>query len=115
MFISFKMDGKVKMYGGYGPGRTYLQFAESLEKAPVLHADPAGSLAFFHAGPQELKVGRQESVMLYVGNRGSGPATFLAVDERFLNLDEDRIFVTVIAKDRDGKEIRKRTQLKEHC
>jgi hypothetical protein len=115
MFFSFKMDGKVTMYGAYGPNGTYLHFAESRDKAPILHAAPSGTLSFLHMGPEEMKIGDEDTVMLYVGARGSGPATFLAVDEHFLDLDKDKIFVTLVARDAKGKEIRQRTQLKEHC
>lgn len=113
--ISFRMNGKVKVYGAYGPDRKYLQFADSPEKAPILHADPWGALNFFHAHPSELAIGESETFMLYVGTRGSGPSTFMAVDEEFLDLEKDKIFATVIAKDRKGNELRKRYQLKEHC
>lgn len=114
-FVSFKLNGSVKVYSAYGPGSAYLRFGESPEKAPILHVDPWGTLAFFHAGPTEMKVGQQITVMLYVGTQGWGPASFTAVDERFLDLEKDKLIVTLIAKDRQGNEIRKKTQLKDHC
>ena len=114
-FVSFKLSEKVKMYGAYGRNGTYLQFGESPEKAPVLHADPTATLAFLHMGPEEMKIGVEDTVMLYIGNPGSGPATLLAVDDKFLNLEKDKLLVTLIAKDREGKEMRRRTQLKESC
>jgi hypothetical protein len=113
--VWFRMNGKVTVYGGYGPKGTYLQFGESPEKAPILHADPWGTLSFFHAGPDEMNIGGSDTFMIYVGARGSGSATFMAVDESFLDLEKDKIFATVIAKDRQGNELRKRDQLKEHC
>jgi len=113
--ITFRMDGKVTLYGAYGPNGTYLQFGESPEKAPILHAAPSGVLSFMHMGPEEMKIGEEDSVMVYVGVRGSGPASFLAVDESFLDLDKDKLFVTLVARDAKGKEIRQRTQIKEHC
>lgn len=114
-FITFKANGKVKMYGGYGPGPTYMQFGESADKAPLIHADPFGTLSFFHEGPTEMEIGKHTTVMAFVGNRGSGAATFFAVDEHFLDLDKDKIIVTVNAKDAKGNEVRGRGQLKEHC
>lgn len=114
-FVSFTLNGKVRMTGGYGSNHTYLKFKPTLEEAPVLLADPWGPLSFHHAGPEELNVGEEETVMLYVGNRGSGFGSFTAVDEDFLDLSKDKIIVTLIAKDREGKEFRQRTQLKEHC
>lgn len=62
-----------------------------------------------------MSIGQSATFMLYVGTRGPGPSTFMAVDESFLDLDRDKIFATVIAKDAKGNEVRKRTQLKEHC
>jgi hypothetical protein len=114
-FVTFKANGKVKMYGGYGPGNTYLEFGDSTDKAPLVHADPFGTLSFFHEGPAEMEIGKHTTVMAFVGNRGSGAATFFAVDEHFLDLEMDKIIVTVIAKDAKGQEIRGRGQLKEHC
>lgn len=113
--LTFRMNDKVDLSGVYGPNNTFLEFADSPEKAPVLHADPWGPLAFYHAGPDEMRIGRDEIVMLYVGPKGSGPATFLAVDEDFLDLEKDKLFVTLTAKDSKGKEIVSRAQLKEHC
>jgi hypothetical protein len=114
-FVSFTINGKVRMTGGYGNNDTYLKFKPTLDEAPILLADPWGPLSFHHAGPDELKVGQEETVMLYVGNRGSGFGSFTAVDEDFLDLSKDKIIVTLIAKDREGKKFRQRTQLKEHC
>ena len=111
----FKLNDKVKIYGVYGPAGVFFQFGDSPEKAPVLHVDPWGTWTFFLAGPDEMKIGQEENVMFYAGHRGSGPATFMALDEHFLDLDKDRIFVTLIAKDAQGKELRERAQLKEHC
>jgi len=113
--LAFKLNAKVKVFGGYGPNGGLTQWGDSLEKAPILHANPWGPLSFFHAGPAEMPIGREATVMFYVGTRGSGDSTFLAVDEDFLDLDKDKILVTVIAKDAKGNVVSKRAQLKEHC
>jgi hypothetical protein len=114
MSISFRMNGKVKVYGPYGSKRNF-KFGNSPENAPILHADPWGTLSFHHAHPSELKRRESTTFMLYVGTRGSGASTFMAVDEDFLDLDKDKIFATVIAKDGKGNEVRTRHQLKDHC
>ena len=113
--LSFRVNDRVEVYGGYGPDGEHLQFAESPEKAPILHVDPMGPLSFLRVAPAEMRIGRAEPVMIYAGNQGSGAATFLAVDERYLNPLKDKILVTIIAKDREGKEVRQQAQLWEHC
>lgn len=115
VWIKGRVNGKVTLYGGYGSGGGITEGAGTPEKAPVLRLDPFGTLEFHHAHPGELKRGEPYEVMLYVGTRGSGPATFLAVDEHFLDPGKDRIFATLIARDSRGEEIRERVQLKEHC
>ena len=111
LHVNFRMNGRVSVSGGRGG----LEWADSLAKAPILHADPFGTLSFLSTGPGELKIDQEETVTLAVGNRGWGPDTFCAVDEEFLDLEKDKLFVTVIAKDSKGNEVKSRFQLKEHC
>ncbi|HKS16618.1 MAG TPA: hypothetical protein VJU16_04845 [Planctomycetota bacterium] len=109
--VSFRLNGKVYVHGGQ-PG---LEWGDSPLKAPILHADPFGTLTFRSTGPAELQIDQEETVTLAVGNWGSGPNTFCTVDENFLDLDKDKLFVTVIAKDSKGNDLKARFQLKEHC
>ena len=115
VLLSMRVNGKVDLHGGYESGKAGLRFAESPEKAPILHADPEGPLAFLLYDGAELQIGHSQGVRIMVGAAGSGGSTFMAVDENFLNLKEDKIFVTLIATDRAGKEIRARTRINGHC
>src|SRR6266850_1746042 len=112
IFVSFRLNGRVNLYGGYGPGQTIAAPGDSPEKAPILHADPDGPLSFFLYSSVLLKAGESLDIRFMVGTPGSGAETFMAVDDDFLKLPGDKIFVTVIAKDSGGKEVRARSQIK---
>ena len=113
--VSFRLNDKVDIYGPYAPGHERAVFEESPAKAPILHADLTSPLNFFHAWPEELPKGQEETFMLYVGQQGSAANTFMAVDENYLKLDQDKIFATIIGQDSKGKEVRRRNRLDEHC
>jgi hypothetical protein len=104
--LKFRMNGRVTVSGGCGPAGA-AEWGGSLEKAPVLHADPFGPLTFLYTGAKEFAVGAEGQVTLNVGSMGAGPSTFCAVDDQFLDLNKDRLRVTLIAKDREGIEIRR--------
>jgi hypothetical protein len=62
-----------------------------------------------------MALGEEGKVTLNVGTPGWGPSTFSVVDESFLDLEKDKLLATIIAKDANGKEVKERFQLKEHC
>jgi hypothetical protein len=60
-------------------------------------------------------LGRLSIVQLSLGNPGSDSDTFCVVSEHHLIAAKDVILATLIAKDRDGNEIRAETEFKKHC
>lgn len=111
LHVSFRMNGKVSVFGGWNG----LEWGDSPLKAPFFHSDPFGTLSFRSTGPAELKIDQEENVTLNVGNPGSDPNSFCIVDENFLDPEKDKLFVTLLAKDSKGNELKARFQLKEHC
>jgi hypothetical protein len=113
-------DPKNTIYGGFGAGAVNCTvYADSPERAPILRPTLAGPLTFEFYGwgaPKcVLSVGVEESIHLMLGSRGSGPDTFCAVSEDFLDLEKDVITATLVAKDKDGKELRRRFPIDKHC
>jgi hypothetical protein len=62
-----------------------------------------------------IPIGKAKDVQLSIGNPGSGADTFCVVSEHYLIEGKDVIVATLIAKDRESKEIRSQTEFKKHC
>lgn len=118
IWFRMKWDGKTEVSGGYNRiGFDTTQYGPSPKTAPVLWPCPHARLTFgIWGGPDlDLTIGAATRINFLVGNWGSGPDSLCVVDEHFLVLEKDRLFATIIAKDAQGREIRERTQIKEHC
>jgi hypothetical protein len=116
IYFSMKWDGKEPVDGGYrGFGTDLTVYAPSPRSAPVLRPTPLGPLGFTIFTDPELRVGRAQTVQVGVGNPGSGPDTFCALSENFLDLAKDRLVVTLIARDKGGKVLRVATDFRKHC
>jgi hypothetical protein len=117
IWFGMKWDGKVRFDGGYGnDGTEMTAYAASASKAPVLRPTPLGPLSFrFWDAEVTLAIGKARDVQFGIGSAGSGPDTFCAVDEHYLIPGKDVLSATLIARDREGKELRCRTEIKKHC
>jgi hypothetical protein len=94
------------MCGNARVGMDSTIWAESPKDAPVLRPTPRGPLAFAIWSGHVLRRGVDSRVNVYVGSAGSGPDTHCAVDNDFLDLERDRVTLTVIAKNARGEEVR---------
>lgn len=84
--------------------------------APILRPTAEGPLSFaIWGGPPTpvLKIGTPTRLSFMVGNRGSKTDTLCYLSDKFLIPGKDRIFATVIAKDRNGKSIETRSEIRE--
>ncbi len=115
VFFSMKWDGKEEVGGGYTNGIDQTQWAASPKDAPVLRPTPLGPLAFAFWLTGPLKIGASSGINLMVGSPGSADDTFCALSENFLVPGKDRIRATLIAKDRNGKELRIPHDITSHC
>jgi hypothetical protein len=118
IWFQMKWNGKTEVSGGYNRvGFDTTQYSPSPKTAPVLWPCPVAKLTFGIWGEANvtLPIGEATQVNFLVGNWGSGPDTMCVVDEHFLVPDKDRLFATIIAKDAGGREVKERTQIKEHC
>jgi hypothetical protein len=117
-WFEMKWNGGTEVSGTYGPaGIDNAEFAESPEKAAIIHPDPNGTLAFALYGqkPVQLKIGSETHVAVLVGHPGLGKDSLAVVDENFLDLTKDELFATVVAKDAGGKEVTTTTRIRGHC
>lgn len=118
--IWFRMQwrGEEQVSGGYGPsGSDTTIWTGSPATAPVLRPTAMGPLSFALWGEKDVKltIGGEAHLNVIVGNRGFGPDTLAVLDEDFLDLEQDALYVTVIARDWDDEEVRERSRIQSHC
>jgi len=122
--FSLVWAGKVDVSGGMGRCDQDAEWAETPAEAPVFHPHPYGVLRFClwdvigednKANDGVLAIGKPNRVRLLAGNAGRGPTSFSAVSETFLDLNRDVLRMTLIYRDREGKERRETIQVKQHC
>ncbi|MBI3862845.1 MAG: hypothetical protein HY290_13225 [Planctomycetia bacterium] len=113
----FRMNwcDKVSVRGGYAPASgPYTQFAATPAEAPILWPGADGSFSFQFWMLDTLHVGGSEEVRVFLGHRGIGKNTFCAVPDTFLPKDIP-VIATLIYRDKEGKEQRARSELRERC
>jgi hypothetical protein len=114
--FNLKWAGREPMYGGFGLScMNWTPWGATIAEAPVFHPNPYGPLSFALWGEPVLKLEDDNNVNLFAGNRGSGSAAYSVVTDKFLAPGKDRVFVTVVAKDGEGREVRLRTEITGHC
>lgn len=119
IWFSLDFGGETFVCGGFDVlGQNCTVWGRSPADAPVLCPTLHGPLSFAFFSPSgevELPIGGEEHVNLMAGHRGSGDDTLCPVSEEWLDLLRDTLWVTLIYKDKSGKEARARSQIKEHC
>jgi hypothetical protein len=116
--FTMKWAGEERITGGYRScSRDYTVWGKSAAEAPVLRPAVGGTLSFAISASEELSlpIGEETNVYLRIGNRGSRDDTLCAVSKSFLDLEKDKLTVTVIAKDKNGKEIRHINRIQGSC
>jgi hypothetical protein len=110
-----KWCDKVAVRGGYAPmPGPYTQFAPTPAEAPVLWPGADGPFSFQFWTIDTLHVGAAEHVRVFLGHQGHGQNTFCAVPDTFLPRDVP-VIATLIYHDKDDKERRARSELRERC
>jgi hypothetical protein len=115
IMLHMKWCDKVEIRGGYAPEvGPYTQFATTPAEAPVLWpgADGPLSFQFWQLGP--MSIGASTDLRVFLGHQGHGRHTFCAVPDTFLPKDVP-VRATLIYKDKEGKERRAKSELRERC
>jgi hypothetical protein len=113
--LRMKWCDKVSVRGGYAPeSGPYTQFAATPAEAPILWPGADGAFSFQFWMIDTLHVGESEDVRVFLGHRGVGKNTFCAVPDMFLPKDIP-VIATLIYQDKDGKEQRARSELRQRC
>jgi hypothetical protein len=110
-----RIDGHSFFFSGVMPEvGPYTQFATTPGQAPVLWpgADGPLSFQFWQLGP--LNIGASTDLRVFLGHQGHGRNTFCAVPDTFLPKDVP-VRATLFYKDKDGKERRAQSELRERC
>lgn len=116
--FQMKWRGRVEMSGGYGSsGFDTTEWGASPEKAPILRPTPEGPLVFglWGSKPLVLRAGEECHLAVIAGHAGAGESSTCVVDENYLDLDKDALWVTVVAWDASGSEVRERIRIRHHC
>jgi hypothetical protein len=115
VMLRMKWCEKVMIRGGYAPEvGPYTQFATSAKEAPVLWPGADGLFSFQFWELQPLFIGESGDVRVFLGHQGHGRNTFCAVPDTFLP-KEVPVLATLLYKDKDGKERRAQSELRERC
>lgn len=91
-------------------------WAPSPGQAPILRPTAEGPLSFaIWGGPPTpvLKIGTSTRLSFMVGNRGSGSDTLCYLSDKFLVPGKDQIFATVITRDKKGRVIETREEIRD--
>jgi hypothetical protein len=116
LHFHMKWAGKVEVYGGQDPekgGST--AWGTSPKDAPILRPSPLGELELVSSGAVSLKPGEDTRVCLMAGHTGSRADTFCPISDTYLEAGQDRVFATLIAKDKKGEKIEVKTEITGHC
>lgn len=115
VMLRMKWCGKVVIRGGYAPDvGPYTQFATTPAEAPVLWPGADGTLNFQFWQLKPLTAGEADDVRVFLGHQGHGRNTFCAVPDTFLP-KEVPVLATLLYKDKNGKERRAQSELRERC
>jgi hypothetical protein len=115
VFLRMQWKGKQRVMGGYAeqPG-PYTVFAKSPEKAPILRPGADGPFGFQRWMWDKLPIGGEDDVRVFLGHPGHGRNTFCALPEDFLP-KKVPVLATLVYTDKDGKERRAQSELRERC
>jgi hypothetical protein len=115
VMLRMKWCDKVMIRGGYAPEvGPYTQFATTPAEAPVLWPGADGLFSFQFWELQPLTIGESGDVRVFLGHQGHGRNTFCAVPDTFLPI-EVPVLATLLYTDKDGKERRAQSELRERC
>jgi hypothetical protein len=115
VMLRMKWCDKVSIQGGYAPqAGPYTQFAATPAEAPVLWPGADGPFSFQFWQLRPLIIGEAGDVRVFLGHQGHGRHTFCAVPDTFLPRDVP-VLATLVYTDKDGKERRVQSELRERC
>ena len=115
VMLSMRWRDNVLVRGGYAPKPgPYTKFAADPAVAPVLWPGADGPLSFQFWMVEPLGIGKSEDVRVFLGRRGCGPNTFCAVPDTFLPKHVP-VLAELIYRDKEGKEKRAQSELRERC
>jgi hypothetical protein len=117
VWFRMKWRGRFEISGAYGlVGMDTIEWGASPAEAPVLRPTAEGPLSFalWETAPVTLASGG-EHLNVLIGHRTQPGEPLCVVDENFVDLEEQFLSVEVVAKDRAGREVRKRSPICDHC
>jgi hypothetical protein len=115
VMLRMKWCDKVVIRGGYAPDPgPYTQFATTPAQAPVLWPGADDPLSFQLWQLKPLAIGQADDVRVFLGHQGHGHNTFCAVPDTFLP-KKVPVLATLLYTDKDGKERRAQSELRERC
>jgi hypothetical protein len=115
VMLRMKWCDKVMIRGGYAPDvGPYTQFATTPAEAPVLWPGADGPFSFQFWQLTPLTIGDAGDIRVFLGHQGHGRNTFCAVPDTFLPTKVP-VLATLLYTDKDGKERRVQSELRERC
>jgi hypothetical protein len=115
VLLQMKWCDRVMIRGGYAPNvGPYTQFETTPATAPVLWPGADGPLSFQFWEISPLVTGDEGAVSVFLGHQGHGQNTFCAVADTFLPKNVP-VHATLLYTDKQGKEGRARSELRERC
>lgn len=103
--LSLRWRGEHKMGGGYpvDPEDGYMQFAKSVEAAPIVWFNGDGPMRFQRWIRRPLQIGGETTVKVFLGQEGVGDNAFCAFQQYVLEPGE-LVDATLVYTDKQGKQ-----------
>lgn len=116
VMLSIKWRGETRFGGGYpqDPEKGYMTFASRPEEAPILWVQADAPFRFQRWFGRELHIGKSDDFKVFLGQPGHGHAAFFAAQVHFLP-EKDWVRATLLYRDKQGKEQRAVSELRERC
>jgi hypothetical protein len=114
--LSLRWNGKHKLGGGYpaDPEKGYMQFAKSADEAPIVWFNGDGPFHFQYWYSNQLHIGAEDDLKLFLGLPGIGSSSFCAFQEHILG-QEEQLVATLIYTNADGNERQAESELTQRC
>jgi hypothetical protein len=120
IYWTLMWQGRVRLSGGYGSvGTEVCQWGVNRDAAPVFRPTAEGVHGFglYTWGKDRcrLKIGGASKLYVMIGSRGEGPGTLSVFDEDYVDLKNNELVATLVARTVKGARLEMPVRIRHHC